>query len=271
VKLFTFWSFAPLSYIEHLCLRSMLTAGHAVDLYTYEDNLIVPKGVVVRQAADIIPRDQVVFHQRSGSPALFSDLFRYEGFKRVLGTWIDADVILLRSISDLGEHIFGWESPKLINGAVLRLPPNSPLLTYVDDLVRSRVPLPPYWSTGKMLRQLARACVGRQRRLEQLPWGTVGPLALSHFVSKNGLAKHAQPVDVFYPIPWPDAAAFFDPEQRIEDRFTERTRAVHLWNFKIRVEKLSRPPPGSYIARMCEHFGVDPDNASLNLARSSIG
>jgi hypothetical protein len=260
LRLFTFWSFAPTTYIERLCLKSMLAAGHAVDLFTYDRNAILPEGVTVRDAVDIMPRDQVILH-KNGSPALFSDMFRCEGLRRQLGTWIDADVILLRNISDLGAEIFGWQDDRNINGAILRLPPDSPYLTYVSRLVSARVPLPSHWPRRKKLKQLLRACVGRHRRLGQLDWGSIGPIALTIFARENDRLRVAQPSDVFYPIHWRDAAALFDPVVHIEDRFTTRTRAVHLWNFHIRDLKTRPPPPGSFIARMCERYGVEYDLA----------
>ena len=123
MQLFAFWSFAPLTYIEHLCLNSMLAAGHPVDLYTYDDDLEAPAGVRLRDAREVLPRERVMFY-RNGSPSLFANLFRYAGLQRGLGTWVDMDVLLLRSIADMGEVIAGWEDGMLINTAVLRLPPD---------------------------------------------------------------------------------------------------------------------------------------------------
>jgi hypothetical protein len=257
VRLFTFWSFAPLTYIEHLCLKSMLAAGHPVDLYTYDENLLAPEGVSVRDAAEIMPRDRVLFHKRGNSPALFSDLFRYAGLERNLGTWVDADVLMLRSIADMGDYIFGWEHDRQINGAILKLPADSALFAYVEKLAKSRVPFPSYWGPRKRIKQLLRACVGMQRTIERLDWGAVGPRALTHYALTSGLAELAQPVEVFYPIPTQDAAIAFDPDAKVESRLSSETRTVHLWNFLIREHKRCPPPPGSYIARMCERHGVD--------------
>src|SRR5688572_23180586 len=110
MQLFTFWSFAPTTYIECLCLQSMLDVGHTVTVYTYEPHLDVPAGVRVADAADILLRTGVM---DGPSPALFSDLFRYVGLQRGLGTWVDADVLMFRSLADMGEHIFGMEDEKL--------------------------------------------------------------------------------------------------------------------------------------------------------------
>jgi hypothetical protein len=258
VKLFTFWSFAPVTYIERLCLTSMVAAGHAVDFYTFDENVEVPGGVTVRDAGEILPRERVIFY-RDGSPALFANLFRYEGVRRGIGTWIDADMLVLRSIGDLGAHIFGWEDDASINNAVLKLPADSPFFAYVDRLTTARVPLPAHWPLGKKLEQIARGFLGRQHDLPRLGWGVTGPRSLTHFVRENGLAGHAQPTDVFYPVHWYDAGALFDPAARVEDRITARTRTVHLWNSQMREQKRKPPPRGSFIARMCAHYGVDAE------------
>jgi hypothetical protein len=257
VRLFTFWSFAPTTYIERLCLKSILLAGHPLDLYTFDDTVDVPDGVTVQKAAEIMPRERVIFY-RNGSPALFSNLFRYEGLRRGLGTWIDADVLLLRTIGDLAGHIFGWQDDKSINNAILKLPPDSPYFTSIDKLVNARVPIPGHWPLRKKLRQLGRACIGRHQRLNQLGWGVTGPAALTHFAREHDWLKFAQPSDVFYPVHWRDAGALFDPNVRIENQITPRTRAVHLWNNRIPVQKSRPPPRGSFIARMCDRYGVEP-------------
>jgi hypothetical protein len=242
----------------------VLAVGHTVDLYSYDEELAVPPGIVVRNAADVVPRDSIIFRQLHLNPALFSDLFRYAGLKRGLGTWIDADVILLRDVANLGDHVFGWQDEKVINGAILKLPPDSPFFAHIDKLVNARVPMPGYWGARKRLKQLARASVGLQYPIEKLEGGIVGPRALTHFALANGWAALAQPVDVFYPIHHKKASVVFDPHVDVESRFSARTRAVHLWNARIRAKKLLPPPPGSFIARMCERHGVDCMSASAS-------
>jgi hypothetical protein len=234
----------------------MVVAGHSVDLYTYDGPLTVPKGVTVRDAGEVLPRERVFFHAKTGSPALFADLFRSAGLQRRLGTWVDTDIVLLRSISDLGDYIFGWESPGKLNIAVLRLPPDCPYMGYIEQLATARVPLPIHWSITRKLRQLARACVGRQLSLQQLEWGAAGPLALTEFVRRNGLAEHAQPKDVFYPIHWSERALLLAPSETVDLRLTHQTRAVHLWHKGLTEDQKERPPPGSFLARMCERFAV---------------
>jgi len=191
-----------------------------------------------------------------GPSALFSNLFRYVGLQRGLGAWVDADVLMLRSIADIGDHIFGWEDDDHINGAILRLPADSPLLRRAIRNMRARVPIDPRWTWGAIVKQRALGCIGRQIPLGKLPWGVAGPAAITAYAKRYGIANLAQPLDVFYPIHWSKVASLLDPAADIEASITPQTRAVHLWNTGLRDRKDTPPPHGSYLARMCERHGI---------------
>ena len=70
------WMRGSLSFLEQLCVQSFLDAGHHVILYSYAPVGGVPDAVEHRDAADILPEDGFLVHERTGSPALHSDLFR---------------------------------------------------------------------------------------------------------------------------------------------------------------------------------------------------
>jgi len=229
-----------------------------VDVYTFDDSLVVPPGVTVRKASEIIPRKDVVLHQ-SGSWALFTDIFRYEGLKRNLGVWMDLDVLLLRDVKGMGDHIYGWQDANVINGAILKLPAESECLGRLRSLSRARVVVDPSWSFKEKAIQRAKGLFGLQVPVGKLRWGTVGPYALTHYVKACHLIHHCQPADVFYPVPFTDATSFFSADAAaIEGQFTSSTRAVHLWNDMIKEAKRRPPPRGSFIAKMCERFDVEP-------------
>jgi hypothetical protein len=258
MQLFTYWSFAPTTYIERLCLQSMLDVGHPVTVYTYEPHLDVPAGVGVANAADILLRSCVI---DGPSPSLFSNLFRYVGLQRGLGTWIDADVLILRSIADMGEHIFGWEDDnwedeKLINTAILRMPPNAPVLRDLVRHITARVPIDPRWGWREKTRQVVRGFIGRPFPIGKMEWGVAGPIALTHFGRRYDLARLAQPIDVFYPLSVDRAADVFNPDIDIEACFRPRTRTIHLWNYNIKDRKGTSPPAGSFIDRMCQRHRI---------------
>jgi hypothetical protein len=67
-------------------------------------------------------------------------------------------------------------------------------------------------------------------RLEDLPWGTTGPRALSYYAEQHGIAHHASPIDRFYPVPWNHLELLFDPGLSLNELVTHRTDAIHLHN-----------------------------------------
>src|SRR5262245_31862503 len=199
MNIFTFWNDAPLSYIERLCLSSMVASGHSVDLYSYDTIADIPAGVTLRDAGLIFPKKDIVRDKATGSIALFADQFRYEGLRRGAGIWLDTDVLLLRSLDGMGDHVFGWEDYRTINSAVLLIPPESECLKALQEFAHSRVPVPPYWTQRRQYLQRARALIGIEKSLEELGWGMIGPKAMTHFVKSKNLVHRAQPFDVFYP------------------------------------------------------------------------
>lgn len=55
-----FWYGDPLAPLHWACLNSFLEKGLGFDLYAYQE-LAVPKGVRLRDAAEIIPKEEMFF------------------------------------------------------------------------------------------------------------------------------------------------------------------------------------------------------------------
>jgi hypothetical protein len=255
-KLFSFWS-GDISYVERLCIASMSKAGHLLDIYTYDDDLNVPTGVTVRAASEIIDEKYVIRHE-NGSLALFSDIFRYAGLQKNAGIWVDLDVLLLHPLDGLGEYIFCRQDDYTVNGAILKLPSDSIVLQSLLELARARVVVAPYWRRRDKLKQMARGLIGRAVPISRLEWGIIGPNALTHFIKISGLDSKILPQKVFYPIPHPQAANFFDCDaSKIEMELAPNTLAVHVWNDLIKEFKKNPPPAGSFIDKQCRHFAVE--------------
>jgi hypothetical protein len=259
MKIFTFWQDAPLTYIELMCLSSMVAAGHAVDVYSYDAINNVPAGVTVKDARLILPKERIIRHKATGSIALFANLFRYEGLRQGAGIWLDTDMLVLRSLDGMGDHLFGWEDHRAINNAVLLLPPESECLRLLQEFAQSRVLVPPYWSYRRQYMQRARSLIGKQKSVEELGWGAIGPRALTHFVKATQVVHRTQATEVFYPLHWRDVRFFWSSDYCVEAHFTSSTRAVHLWNKGLKRHQMHPPPPGCFVARMCERFGIDPE------------
>ena len=232
----TLWIGDALGQVERACLRSVMHHDHALALYCYRRPSGVPDGIDVRDASEVLPESAIVRH-RSGSVALFSDWFRYELLARGLGTWVDTDLYLVRPLDMDRPYLFGkqivspvrpwrWRARESINGSVLRIPPDSPML-------------PPLIAqfTG-------------QPDLAQQRWGSAGPFALTDAAARFGLGSEALPSEVFNPVPWYRARWILDPAQGLSEVVTQRTVGVHLWNECIRSFKDEPAPPGSFLDRL---------------------
>lgn len=219
----------------------------------------MPDGVEVRDAAQILAEDRVIFH-RNGSVALFADWFRYELQMRALGTWVDTDTYLIAPLDMARPYLFGKQvvdrpaasrrrQRESIAAGVLRLPPDSPMLpSLLSPFETRKTPtwLPWHWYLRARLRELITGRGG----IERLPWGTAGPFALTALARRHGLSSEASPSDVFNPAPWYQADWIRNPAIGLEDMVTERSVGVHLWNECIKGFKNRAPPQGSFLERL---------------------
>ena len=94
----------------------------------------VPEGVELADAADILPLTGFLRHERTGSPALHSDLFRYHMLAKLDRTiWADTDAYCVKPFATPTGHFHAWESETGINGGVLGLPRDSETLAGLLD------------------------------------------------------------------------------------------------------------------------------------------
>ena len=221
------WIGPKLGPIHAACLRSFVRAGHRVVLHSYDPPSDVPSGVEVADARVLMRESRIVRHQENDSPALFSDLFRYQILKAGLGVYVDCDLYCVRPIED-ADYIFGWCDGRSVNSAVLKLPTDCPILAELCNLKDGFIPP---WSRGREKQQLRlRRLLRRPLSIEKLKWGSIGPKALTWYARQHGLISKAAPIDVFYPVAMSHIALLTDPGISIDDLITPRTNTVHLWN-----------------------------------------
>lgn len=243
------WVGGALSYLERLCLASMLDTGHDVTLYTYLGVSNVPAGVRLANARDIMPRGHMLKDKRLGSYALGSDIFRYRLLQQDPETcWVDCDMLFLQPLAK-ADYIFGWERPDSINSAILRLPPDSPILSNCLALAFHAPVIMPWWSQAKQLRHRVKAKLGYGRTVASLPWGAIGPRAITYYTHEAHVVPLVKPYHVFYPNPSSLAADVFDPAADIDSRLRPDTIAIHLWNTELRDVKMLPIPQGCFIDR----------------------
>ncbi|UCI19170.1 hypothetical protein FJ970_29815 [Mesorhizobium sp. B2-1-8] len=197
---------------------SMRAAGHPVRVWSYAPEklaFLVPHGVEVRNADDVVPRalfERIV----SGSEIrYFSDIFRYALLYEHGGLWMDSDVILLRPFPFRGDHFFnlqwrGSHKGHFICGNVIYAKPYSHHLRALYELSIERF----HTAHGK-------------------EFGDIGPKLLSDYIASD--AGDALREWVFSPmffntIDWNEIDRFEKPIAELADYLNDdRVFGIHLW------------------------------------------
>ncbi len=243
------WIGPRLGRLERACILSVLRQGHALTLWTYDRPDGVPTGVDLRDAREVLPEEAII-HHRTGSVSLFSNWFRYRLQQLGHGVWLDSDIYLLKPV-ECGEYLLTCWEPNRVNSAPLRLPPDSPMLPPLLEIFEQHK-VPPWIPLFARLAAHVRLWRTGRTALSQMPWGVAGPRAVTALAMREGLLHLASPPETFHPYNWTEADWVRDPARALEDRATERTLGVHLWNERIKSFKESPAPRGSFLARLQE-------------------
>jgi hypothetical protein len=251
------WVGPELGYIERLSIASFLAHGHPVHLHTYVEVANVPSGANIMDAAEVLPWPSAerLRHRRTSSFALASDLFRFRLQQLGRGIWADCDVVCLRPVVLRGPILAGWESDDYINGGVLFLAPDEPLLadavaSFRDDAIPDWVP---FWQS---LPFYLRRAVGSTFGPADLPRGSFGPKALTALFHRHGRTSEVLPAEFLYPLHPRRAREVFEPGTSLDSYVTENSLTLHLWNEKLRDLKSARPDPTSALGRLLTEYGL---------------
>ncbi|MBV8402224.1 MAG: hypothetical protein JOZ17_26405, partial [Acetobacteraceae bacterium] len=239
-----FWTGPQLSPYEELSLRSFVHGGARVFLYSPIKNLRVPEGVELVDAAEILSGDvhSFTFGDGARSPALHSDLFRYLAIQRHGGWYADLDIVLLGKELPRNKVYLAWESEKLVNGAVMTFPANSP---FVSTAVEEAWKLLPEAGPGAPL----------SKRI------SLGPELVTRLVHEYALDHLVQPRSSAYEITYDEIPSMFDPSLRdeLEERVS-KSHFVHFWNEiwrRVRIPQNFGPPADSFLDGLFRRFGIE--------------
>ncbi len=265
----TLWIGGALSWMEILCLKSFVDAGQKITLFSYEDIPNVPEGVIRRDGREIIDTDNFMKYEKKDSFALFADLFRLHMIKACPGMiWIDTDVYCHQPMTYESDYVFGFELPggDRVNNAILGMPAESALLDAMITFTNDHYAIPEFLKPKLQEEYRAAAAQGAPVHVSQQPWGVWGPMMVTHFVHKLGLLDKVQPMEAFYPVPFPERTRMIRKAEKVEARFTPATTAVHLWASNKRELGLrfnGVPRAGSYLAKILEKHGIAPLTAPI--------
>src|SRR3979409_1185892 len=214
----TFWH-GPLDALRQICLRSQVAAGHKVTVYSFEPLAQLPDGVGNAEAEAILPH---AFSEKLRPPQpdgtwrdwtvlQFSDFFRMRLMARNAGLWLDADVLLLKPVEiDPAKPYFAWERPRQLGNSVLYLPPNDPIVTAFEKLMRQEELTPDWLALRHRLTFALRRLRGGSKRLSDIRVAIFGPAALTALARRAGELQHALPSQSFYAV-HAEPRSFFEP------------------------------------------------------------
>jgi hypothetical protein len=232
----SFWGGGPLTRLEVLCLSSFVQNGARYHLYAYEKPHGVPQGVIVRDAAEILPAERMFRYPagtlNEGSLSGYSNLFRYTLLERTGGWWVDMDVCCLRPFpTDQDEFYLREETQNgdlLVASCIFRAPPGSSIL-------------------GRCLETFAR------KDLNKVVHGETGPVLLTDAIRTCGREDAVQPGAQFLPVPWWEWERLLLDEQLAIDRCC----AIHFWNAMLTthgVNKNAEFPKNSVFERLKRQY-----------------
>ncbi len=262
------WIGGPLSFLEQLCLKSFIDAGQALRLYTYEGVGNAPDGVEQADAAAILPLTGFLRHERTGSPALHSDLFRYHLLAKSDATiWADTDAYCVKPFTSDTGHFFAWESDTGINGGVLGLPRGSAALAGLLAFTADEFAIPSWYGAAYQADLAAKKAGGTPVHAGEMPWGVWGPHALTHFLKQTGEARHALPRAALYPFAYEDRRLMLRPGLDPAPYVTDETFSIHFYGRRMRSRIVLKdngvPRPRSLIGQLLRKHGIDPAAAPI--------
>ena len=255
------WVDGPLSFLEQLCLKSFVDAGHHTILYKYGNVTNIPDGIEVRDANEVLPLTGFLTHERTGSPALHSDLFRYKMLEKAdRMIWADTDAYCVKAFETPNGHFYGWESKHHVNGGVLGLPPDSETLRELLEFTSDEFAIPPWYEGERLAEYEAAAARGEPIHAGDMRWGVWGPHAVTHFLKKTGEIKYALPRHALYPFSFKERRKMLRRDTKMEEYVFEDTYSIHFYGRRMRKRiaeaEGGRPKRWSPIGRLMKKHGI---------------
>jgi hypothetical protein len=193
--------------MEQVSIRSFLHHGHEFHLYLYDPITGVPEGTTICNADEILPREEIFYRKHgfgAGSPASFSNLFRYMLLIKKGNWWVDTDIVCLKPFDFGRDHVVGSE--RLADGrvsancAVIKAPIDSPFI----------------WHCYRFCRSIDQA---------NAAWGCTGPRLVERAIHELKMVECLEAPSVFYPVD------YWQIGQLFEDRpIPAGSHSVHLYH-----------------------------------------
>lgn len=256
------WIDGPLSWIERASIASFLALGHDYVLYTYGAVENAPPGTRIADARDVWPRDDIILHAKAQSPAIHADVFRAVMVRATGRVWADTDVIALRPFpASLGWFIGHERTDRpCLGNAVMGFPRGSQTMDALCAFLTGDHPIPPWFNAQGRRALEEKRDAGIPADLGALPWGTTGPVALTHFAQATGEFARAQRQEAFFPVTFPNRKTLVQPAlaDTLSDLLgREQSLSVHLYSRWLRkYTGGDLPARASWLGRYLRDTGI---------------
>ncbi|MEM9710328.1 MAG: ATP-grasp fold amidoligase family protein [Pseudomonadota bacterium] len=257
------WIGQELSFVEQACLLSFVRHGHSVTLFTYGSVANVPLDIAMVDAREIHDTDRFLY-SKFGTPVVQSDVFRLKLIRQTDMVWADADMLCLRPLDGVGDHVHGYFAGRSICNALLRLPKDSPAFAAYEAYVADAFPVPPWLDGAKRSEAEALKAKGAWKHASEQAHDIFGPPALTHFLRESGEIAESKSRDWFYPVAFRDTECLIDPKNPAAAMLTDESRTVHLWGRRLRWLLPKRGlKPRSFIYNALKDLEINPQIAEL--------
>ncbi|MBN1596002.1 hypothetical protein JW933_08770 [candidate division FCPU426 bacterium] len=217
------WVGESLSLLEQLSIKSFLAKGYTFHLYVYTDVMNIPDGVVIKDAAQILPYHAVFKLRRGthdGSYAPFANLFRFKLLYERGGIWSDMDVVCQKQLDHLPSHAFSSEFNRegkiVVNNTFIKIPKYCWLMKAC------------YWTARLYL-------AWRHILHKEIVWRKSGSDILQRWLKVSPwLQKYILTPQTICPIHWFEHAQLLDCTRPFH--LPEDTLCIHLWQEAWRAE-----------------------------------
>jgi hypothetical protein len=126
--IYSLWIAGKLSPLNNLCIKSFQEQGHEIIIYSFDDS--IDPGCEVRDAARILPKDEVYYYKHLGENFKFGGIaerLKAEMLYNLGGWHVDLDVVCLSNFQDISsEYVLRPHSTGVV-GNIIKAPAFSKL------------------------------------------------------------------------------------------------------------------------------------------------
>ena len=221
------WIGTTLSKIEQLSIKSFIDNGHEYHLYVYNPIKNIPKGVIIKDANEILPENEI-FTYESGSYSAFANYFRFTLLYKKGGYWVDTDLVCIKK--------FQFKEPIVIASEPVKYYTRKAITSFLIKLPKG---------SKEALRGIEIQKEHKVKILKgEIKWAS-GNKTVIQLVNEFNLHKYIIPWINLCSCSWTDTKSLIDRNFKCKgyndiNKLHEEIYGIHLWNEVWRREGIDK-------------------------------